>query len=407
MLSTVRYSHFEVSGIKPKTLNWYLCILIALTPFTRVIFTSQFAGVEIDWLAYPLYTILFVKAFFSRMHKKTLLFSLIFILINVFTAFVLRNPIAPVLKTGIPLFLGIVGIVSFLRIEYLKHILKWYVSFAVFAAYFGFIQFFFKFLGIRLLSNFTAVDLHSVAGEPSHYVVIIIPAIVIAFFFFKESKITFYTLSLSLLLTFKLTGILVAFIVLLIIYKKKLWTLLLLFPLFAYIYSNFLLKNEDFSYRILTIVNYIRDKDLPPIFHGTPLSFLSNFLVAMDSLKENWFTGVSIGNHENQYYKTFNKNNFIGVERQFGLNAKSAHSLTIRVLSELGFLGFFTYAYILIKNLFLDSKKYYFSSVVGLAAASHFIGKSIKLGSYIDYGSVMFLSILVYNIFLISKLRVK
>jgi O-antigen ligase len=92
------------------------------------------------------------------------------------------------------------------------------------------------------------------------------------------------------------------------------------------------------------------------------------------------------------------------LDYQHGLNARSAHSLSIRVLSENGILGFIFYWYLILRNFFL--KLTYEERAISLGCLSHFLSKTLKLGGYFDYGTPFFLMMLVV-IFINAKKRTK
>src|SRR5690606_22365071 len=124
------------------------------------------------------------------------------------------------------------------------------------------------------------------------------------------------------------------------------------------------------------------------------LSFFSNYQVAMYTIKENPVTGSGLGGHEEMYYRYFANQPFSTLEYLFGLNAKSAHSLTIRILSELGLLGFILYLYHLFKSLFVKRNTIYFA--IAISSFSHFLCKTLKLGIYFDLGTPFFFLMIIY-----------
>lgn len=112
-------------------------------------------------------------------------------------------------------------------------------------------------------------------------------------------------------------------------------------------------------------------------------------------MKSNFLTGVSLGNHETLYNEYFSKNSFSNYSYQIGLNSKSAHSLSIRILCELGLLGFLGYIVSLYKlTLF---RRPLVDSGISLACLSHFVGKTMKLGGYFDMGTIFFVIVMLVS----------
>jgi O-antigen ligase len=120
----------------------------------------------------------------------------------------------------------------------------------------------------------------------------------------------------------------------------------------------------------------------------------SNLIVAQENVKNNPLTGSGLGGNEETYYRLYSNSPF-RLNYYYGLNAKSAHSLTIRIISELGILGFLLYLFTLIKNLFLMDRGVF--RAISLACLSHFLCKTFKLGGIIDYGTPFFFAMLIIN----------
>jgi O-antigen ligase len=99
------------------------------------------------------------------------------------------------------------------------------------------------------------------------------------------------------------------------------------------------------------------------------------------------------------YYKYFEGKPF-SKSFDFGVNYNSAHSLTIRILSEAGLLGFLVFLIFLRKKYIQpikNDRNILMFHVISLACIGHFLSKSLKLGGYIDYGTPFFLTLLIVN----------
>ena len=110
--------------------------------------------------------------------------------------------------------------------------------------------------------------------------------------------------------------------------------------------------------------------------------------------------GSGLGGHESIYFLFFEGKPFES-SRFFGLNYNSAHSLTIRILSEAGLLGIFAYMAFLVKTYIKsNSGELLVFHSISISCIGHFFSKSLKLGAYIDYGTPFFLVVLLVNFYL-------
>lgn len=323
----------------------------------------------------------------------------VFLFFGSFGAYLLTDyPFTDYFKYFLPLFLIYFSLFHLLRVFPVQPIFELYVEMAVWTAVFGILQLGLKvFLGIKLLSVYSAFAIDSVAGEPSHYAVIIMPAVIYCVLNRRRYKLKALVLTLAMLFTFKVSAYFTFAFVMVIAYVNGPY-LFILGASVVWIYIQFILTNEGFTERIFPLVDYFfRGKLLPPEeIHGTSLSFISNFEVAKYSLSKNPFFGVGIGGHEHAYYEYYRFKPFIGIDYYFGLNSRSAHSLLIRILSETGIIGFIFYIFTLLRSVIIK-KDLLIYRAISLACISHFVGKSLKLGSYIDYGTPVFFIILILN----------
>jgi hypothetical protein len=178
-----------------------------------------------------------------------------------------------------------------------------------------------------------------------------------------------------------------------ILIRLKIKYLLFSIPIFYFI-LNYIFSVPEYAFRLTPIANLFgANFEAVAVLHGTPLSFISNFQVALEYGKDNLLLGGGLGSHPYSYDRVFSRSNWIGVEDQLGLNKNSAHSLSIRLLSEIGYIGvsYFTYTFI---KAYYNTKNNLNYRIVFLATVAHFVAKSMKLGSYIDYGTPIFICII-------------
>ncbi|MGC6413886.1 MAG: hypothetical protein ACON5K_04200 [Bacteroidia bacterium] len=298
------------------------------------------------------------------------------------------------LKTSLPVFLIYTTLYSYFYQKNLDDFFRTYLDVGLAIASFGLLQVFIKFTtGIGLLSPYSSLDLHSIVTEPSHYVVVILPALVYSFFYYKKYKFHFWLFLATLMLTFKLTAF-VSLLIIFVLARFKLIYILFSVP-FVYVGYHYLMSIPEYVLRITPIANILgADLEKVVVLHGTPLSFLSNLEVAFDSATRNLFFGGGLGSHPYSYDRYFTSNPWIGVESQFGLNQNSGHSILIRLLSEVGYTGLCLILGMMIK-IFREVRSSHVNKVIFFAALSHFVAKSIKLGGYIDFGTPVFFCILL------------
>lgn len=373
-----------------------LLLFLSFSIFSRGLFLNRkLTSFDFDLFAYPFYIFLFVLLIILNQLRHIFLFRMIIIFSVLFViSYSSTNyPIDQFIKITLPFIIVTTSSYSLL-FNSLESFFKQYIRISLIVSVIGFIQVALKLINIRIFSRYSFIDLHSIVTEPSHYVVVILPAAV--YCYLKNHKKKFWILFASLILTFKLTAIFSVVIMYLIIHRK--WQHILLYvPLFlstTYVISN----NLDYSFRVFNVINYFLGKDVSHIIHGTPLSFLANLEVAFFSASEH-FLGNGIGGHSYGFDEYFKNNEWLArSDYQFGINKNSAHSLSIRILSEFGFFGFFGIIWIFIAAYF-KAKKDDTTLIIYYSILSHFIAKSIKLGGYIDFGTPIFFSILLLILF--------
>ncbi|KIC94659.1 hypothetical protein OI18_11285 [Flavihumibacter solisilvae] len=370
-----------------------------MSVFSKEIATRRLFGVDFDYFSYT-----FALVFFIFNLKRILYFQgtpwklygyLVFSsLISIVT---LNMGYGGFLKQIIPIL--ILYSVNFFIVGSgdWTNIFKLYVKFAYYSAIFGIIQFVASLGGIDLL-NQTAGRLDSVAYEPSHYAALLVPAMVFAFFHYKEYKFYFNVMLVALILTLNLTGYLSFLFVISLAYINLVYFIFIIPLAYFLIFKVLIDFNENFNMRIVdTLAVFKGDVNVlnkQVRTNGTTVSLFSNLMVAKSNI-ENWhLLGSGVGGHEESYYRYFENSSFRH-NWFFGLNAPSGHSLSIRILSELGIVGFVLYVYVLVKNLLLADSG--ICRNISLACLSHFVCKSFKLGGIIDYGTPFFFAMLIIN----------
>lgn len=394
-LYTNQPDHSMELYVKPMIPVW-VAYLFVFTVYSREIGLTSLAGVDYDLISYNFFILYFiVQLRHFLVNRKMVILMFVAFIISLFCKLQLSMSITPMVKQLVPIaLLYLVSYDVFRRYDY-RILFGHYLTISYFAAVFGIIQFLVKvFFGIRLLTPYPDYFVDSIATEPSHYAVIIIPAAIYSVYYFAENKLRSLFIILSLLLTTSSTAYVVLLLMLVIIYRKFQYTLIII-PVIYFVYTSVLLNYNKFYLRYMGFAAYVGDDvGLNKISSGTTLSFLSNAEVMWASLKKNPLFGVGIGGHEEMYHRYFQNSSFRYM-RLYGLNAASAHSLLIRVISEFGLVGLALYIYGLAKSLLLGANTYH--RIISIACFSHFVSKAMKLGGYFDYGTPFFAMMLLFN----------
>lgn len=369
--------------------------LFVFTIFSRELGLTSIAGVDYDLISYNFFILYFITQLRYFKVSQQLIAGLFLIFVaSILSKLYLHLNLAPMWKQIIPIIIIYVASYdAFKKVNYYS-LFQIYFVISYYTAVLGLVQFFLKlFTGIKIFTGYSALFVDSIAPEPSHYAIIILPAVIYGLFYLKKHKQQSLVLIAALLLTTSSTAYVVLLIMLLILYRRIQY-LLFMIPVLYFVFNNFLLTYDKFYFRFLGFKNYFENQSLRAGQAATSVSFLSNLEVAIFSVKSNPIFGSGLGGHEEMYHRYFSQSSF-KLSYMYGLNAASAHSLLIRILSETGILGFGLYLWGLWRSLLLTADDYH--RVISIACLSHFIGKAMKLGGYFDYGTPFFLMVLVFN----------
>jgi len=375
----------------------FLAFFSFFLPFS--VFTKEIGlvniGTQVDFISYPFY--LFCFLIFIIHKKLTISISeaiviLFLISVGLVQSLVFDSPMSNFFKQLIPIIIMYFTATNGLKLYNPFTIFDNYLKLALFAAYLGILQIMLKLVGIKFLTAYNGIFIDSLALEPSHYVIMVLPAVVYMFEY-KIFNWKFYILLLTLILTFKLTTILTVVTYFLIVNIKRIKNLIFIFPILLITAIYLISSNEEFLNRIESAVLFYETNNLNSIDNMTTFSFISNIKIALLNFKETFGFGVGLGGHEASYIR--NSNFDIANFEWLGTNMKSAHSLAIRVISEMGIFGIFGFVYMLYKVINLKNME---TKIIALACFSHFVGKFYKIGSYFDYGTMFFLAMIVVMI---------
>ena len=385
-------------------------ILLILTIFTKELFTVIISSFMVDLFAYIFFILYFL------LNLKTLLISskyIVVLTIWLFTSIVSSiwfnfDP-SLVVKQFVPITIIMLVCYDILykRKFKLHAIFQFYVRISYYVAVFGIFQWTLSIFGINFLIKVPGL-LDSITYEPSHYATIIIPAAVYSIInnglLNRKSSI----LLLSLILTFSLTAYLVLIVTFLIPRLKLRSIPLIVISLFI-VSISLKYSPKRITERIDSISLYSNTLSyLDGETNLSVLSFVSNLDVALYSITNNPLFGAGMGGHEGMYQNFFEYSSF-RYHPWYEINNNSAHSLTIRILSEAGVIGFIAFLFFLFRS-YIPKKSLNKSlndfHIISLCCISHFLCKTFKLGGYFDYGTPFFFTMLLLNL-LMYKYYVK
>jgi hypothetical protein len=376
--------------------SWSEIFLVGAV-FTKELGSRNLAGIDFDYLGYPFFILYFFLYFgrIVRLNAAPFGLYLYFIFTSLISITWLNLPLTGFFKQIIPIIVILSVSFTVLKNRSLVNVFELYVKITFWTAIFGLIQVLLAINGIYVLT-IEKWRLDSIAYEPSHYAAILLPALVYCFLNIKRYKLYFTVMLAALILTFNLTAYFVFLTIFFIVSVHPLYLLVtvpLAYYMFFYILPNF---SKDFSDRFFeTYDTFVGRKSILNArlnVNSTTLSFYSNFEVA--KLGKSPLLGSGLGGHEEMYYRRF-ANTAFQANYYYGLNAKAAHSLSIRILSELGLVGSALYLYTLVKSVLFARRGIHYA--ISLGCLSHFLCKFFKLGGYIDYGTPFFFTILLLN----------
>lgn len=242
--------------------------------------------------------------------------------------------------------------------------------------------------------------LESWGGEPGDISLITLPAII---YYFKEKEISLR--SIITLIAFILSestasyaALFITLSLLLFIYNRKnlikiIFTTITILTI-GYVVSNYM--SEEKSKESTTIFKFKETIDILQNDHinyheleslnASTYAFVTNLLVAKSAPSR--LLGTGLGTHPISYNIEYppQSTNY----RLYGLNSNDAYSLSIRVFSELGYIGLFFLFFFLYKNF--NSKSLY-----SFMAISYIINACITGGHYTANGSIMFFTFFYFS----------
>ncbi len=369
---------------------------LAVTVFSKEPFGFYFGGALID-----VYQLLIAAAGFMLFIKPERLSGLVAVLMGVIVSsvglFVLYGyPVSDMfVRQVLAVSYVYLGLGAFLLACSAEKLAAAYVNVCFIAALFGIAQFCLSAVGINILLKLP-LRLDSFAGEPSHYAVATAPCVYYCFRYCRSGRAKRRAAVIlgSVVLTISTTALAVVAVAFSLAFYSRRGIIVVLLLI---VLSPFLMMipvevlPEVISSRLIDMETHM-DSDAEPweTSNLTVLSFATNFEVMISSLSEGRILGNGFCGHAIAYDRLYWNTEFQN-HKWYGINAPPAHCLLIRIISEFGIPG----ALVLVLTIwhFVTNRRADLWCMFFIMAI---VGRSLKLGSWVDYGLPLFVLGAVY-----------
>ena len=360
---------------------------MAASPHLKAVTTVQVFEVQFDWLFYGMCLLIVgsrpARLLVGGVVPLILVLSLSLLpsilagywnpsrsLIDVLSFWVIYSACLEVLKTA--------------RAE---SVIKAYVFLTFLVACWGIIEF--------ALGLTWSYGLDGLAYEPSHFVIASAPA---AYYSLNNPDVNRWfriVIPASILLTLSTTALVMGVIIAILTFRRHMAVpLLLMMSLFlAWQYSSQFRSRVELRLAD-TFINEGAAEMTKFGSNKTTISLLSNAFVAQGNASIYFPFGAGFSNHGENYDRHFKEDDFRR-SNYFRTNQKSGHNVAVRFFSEFGYLGlgamlfFFRRVWRTHRSSSLEARL-----VISMALV-HVLAKCVKLGSYLDYGTPLFVSLLL------------
>lgn len=358
-------------------------------------------GITLDyvWEFIILFCILTItgnlKNIFKRIYPKNILWLSVFLIIESTVIFYLHYDI----KKFFEQVLLILSFFLLYRVYVEKcfidvgRFITCYLNFSLFMAIYAIITYF---LGITFGGRACIWS-----GEAGDLSLLLLPSI-IYYVYKRKWNYRVVILGIAFVLASSAASFLALVVVFLIIFvvnnRKILYKFLLGIIIVLYIFilffkyisdngteeSGTLMKYQE-SIEAVTAIKDADYQDLE-LFNVSTYAFMTNMKVAVEAPSR--VIGTGLGTHKDSYEK-LNPSRY-STSRLHGLNKEDAYSLSIRVFSEFGFIGFIILVLFIYKN-------YNQNNILNLMTLSYIINACITGGHYTDRGLILFFFLYYYT----------
>lgn len=249
-----------------------------------------------------------------------------------------------------------------------------YVKIAVYLSMLGIIIFAFN-----MLIGQTDYRLQSLMLEPAHYCGITLPAFYYLAKNFRKNKFWLTCVTISILLAGSSIGY-IGILLSIVIFNKRIFVLrnIIVYALVVLLGIGAYLTIDNVKLRVDDTFNSAQTLDISGANWST-YALIANVFVTKNVLMHSPVIGNGLGSHELSHKKYIG--NLLGIETltvHQDINATDADSLTLRVLSDMGLLGFFLVLLYIHKFYSKEDELY----VLSRALIVYFFYKLFREGHY-------------------------
>jgi hypothetical protein len=373
--------------------NQIIAYLLALTCFTKEIFGVKIGGSVVDIYLVAISACGLLVGLANPLVMRIGLCWAGLLTLSAMLLFVYGYEMNILVNQGLPatfIFMGIGGLLGFTNSTSL---LRAYRRVCLGAAGFGVFQFVASLGGLPLLMKQPG-RLDSLTYEPSHYAIVVGPAVFLALreMVLSRSFVDWrhWLLLASFGLTFSVTGLVLLIVCLVLtLFRRNGSIAIIALVVLFFLYRAFETYLPDpIRDRLGAFTEAVEGESAAhEVTNLSVLSPLTNWEVAGDGFAKGRILGNGIGGHYHAYHEYYGLSSFAD-DYRFGTNAIGGHSLFIRTFSELGLLGVAAYLGLVLLGLREasgDRRPWL------IFAAIYLIGRMIKLGGFMEIGLPMFI----------------
>ncbi|MDG2130416.1 MAG: hypothetical protein P8K08_20615 [Fuerstiella sp.] len=372
-------------------------LFLVLTIFSKELLGVSVAGSTIDFYQVTI-AVAGLSLYFSQKKTFGLMATLTGILASSVAIFsYYETPISQTfLKQSAAVLFLYAGLGSYLLGCSEQKLASAYIRVCFWMAVFGIVQVILSLRGVDVYICLRG-RLDSLTSEPSHYAVAVGPCVYYCFRYSRTfaARCRAVVIIGSVLMTVSATGVaVVSMAFALAFFRQARFAIVVLLAAASPLLLTMIPADavpEVISSRFTSMHEYFGNASEPwDTTNSTILSFGTNLDVAIAPLAEGRIFGNGFCGHEAAYHRRYSHTEFVH-HRLYELNIRSAHCLGIRIISEFGIPGIlftmFTVWYFIVHRR---------SNLWCMFLLVTFVGRMLKLGSWVDYGIPLFLLSAVY-----------
>lgn len=390
-VTLLQTEHIELHSLRDgfsglSKLTWPALVLAA-SPHLKTVTTAHVFGVQFDWLFYGM-CLLIVGSRPGRLFVGGVVPLILILSLSLLPSILdgYWNPARSLIDL-LSFWIVYSACLEILRTARAECVIKAYVFLTFLVACWGIVEF--------ALGLTWSYGLDGLAYEPSHFVIASAPA---AYYTLNNPDINRWVrvvIPSAILLTLSTTALIMSVIIALMTFRRYMAVPLLLMMslLLAWQYSAQFRSRVELRLAD-TFVNEEASEMTEFGSNKTTISLLSNMFVAQANASIYFPFGAGFSNHGENYDRHFKEDDFRR-SNYFRTNQKSGHNVAVRFFSEFGYMGLgaMFFFYLRVWRTYRSSSLE--ARLVVSMALVHVLGKCVKLGSYLDYGTPLFVSLLL------------